>query len=84
MVLFILVRLSTTDEESKNEKYFNVLEKNRIRFWEIIEKKITKLYKKLIDIIRSMNHKNLLNFVLFNSLFIDYAYSIFEVNSSKL
>jgi len=56
MVLFILVRLSTTDEESKNEKYFNVLEKNRIRFWEIIEKKITKLYKKLIDIIRSMNH----------------------------
>jgi len=84
MVSFILVRLSTTDEESKNEKYMDVLEKNRIRFWEIIEKKITKLYKKLIDIIRSMNYKNLLNFVLFNSLLIDYAYSIFRVNSSKL
>ncbi len=78
------MRLSTTDEESKNEKYMDVLEKNRIRFWEIIEKKITKLYKKLIDIIRSMNYKNLLNFVLFNSLLIDYAYSIFRVNSSKL
>lgn len=84
MVLFILVRFSTTDEESKNNKYLNVIEINRYRFFEIIEKKLSKLYKKLIDIVRSMNYRNLLNFVMFNSLFIDYAFSIFEINSSKL
>ena len=84
MVLFILVRFSTTDEESKNNKYLNVIEINRYRFFEIIEKKLSKLYKKLIDIVRSMNYRNLLNFVMFNSLFIDYTFSIFEINSSKL
>ena len=35
------------DEESKNEKYINVLERNKNRFFEKIEKKLSKLYKKL-------------------------------------
>ena len=71
------------DEESKNEKYINVLERNKNRFFEKIEKKLSKLYKKLIDVIRSMSHKNLIYFVLFNSVFLEYLFSIFNTDKSK-
>lgn len=66
-----------------NKKFLNEIELNNKNFYEIVEKKLTKLYTLFKPNIKEFSTKNIIFFSYFNSVALDYLNHLFDVNYSK-
>ncbi len=71
------------EEFDANKRFLDMLNSKKNMFYEIIEKKYSKVLNIFNNVIREFNLRNIVNVVVFNCLFSEYIKANFGIEYSK-
>ncbi len=77
------INVVSSEEFQANKKFLDILNTKRSVFYEMIEKKISKILTIFNYVIREFNLRNLVNLVTYNCLFSEYIKINFNIEYSK-